>query len=122
MSRVQDRPLYAAATRGARQGDVSLRVHGTRDQTPEEPSEAADLSRAGSFSAASPIRRIMPPKMKKWKGADAYQYAMPSKPTGSKIAVWRMIDPSPSGSTSNSNHALPDTCSSAERRSLRFGS
>ena len=59
-----------------------------------------------------------------WIGRMAYQYARPSRPRGSNVAVCRIVDavPSSSGVTSNSSQPRPGSFRSAESRSRRSGS
>src|SRR5215204_820366 len=81
-----------------------------------------DQGYTGDEPAAAAIRRSIPAKMSRCTGYMRYQYARPPRPTGSKIAVCRIVDPAPSAATSNSSQARPGTFISAARRRRRFGS
>ncbi len=80
------------------------------------------LPMRGQRSARRAIPLSMPANTSWCTGKSAYQYARPSQPTGSKIAVWRITVWSPSAVTSNSSHAWPGTFISAINRSRRSGS
>ena len=56
---------------------------------------------AAPAAAARARLRSMPAKTSRCSGQIRYQYARPASPTGSKTAVWRMVEPPASPVTSN---------------------
>ena len=91
------------------------------DVVMSSPCRRSAAGGAGQRRAAMP--RIIPWKTKPWTGQIAYQYRRPSSPTGSKIAVWRMIEP-PVGRLDLELQPGPARAGSSRRdsRSSRSGS
>gem|GEM_PF-2481779 len=55
----------------------------------ENISTALDVTEVFTLSIYTfAIFRIMFPKMNRWNGSTEYQYNLPNKPLGRKVAVW----------------------------------